>query len=75
MTPEEQIAKLKDVIGLLIKDDDKGENDAASSAALHDVIAAKARERINPPTAAEPATTPVVTTEPAEGTTTDETAA
>lgn len=48
MTPDEQISRLKDVIGFLIKDDDKGENDKAS-AALHDVIAAKARERINPP--------------------------
>jgi len=53
MTPEEQITRLKDVIGLLIKggdgDDKAADTDKETSAALHDVIAAKARERINPP--------------------------
>jgi len=49
MDKEEIRAKLLDVVSSLIKDD----ADAAQSN-VHDVLAAKMRDRVNPPTEVEP---------------------
>jgi len=53
MTPEEVRAKLRDTINALIKDEPE-----QATKSLHDVLAAKMRDRVNPPEPVDPAATP-----------------
>lgn len=53
MNQDEIKAALKDVVTNLVKDDNE-----AAQAAFHQVLQAKMRDRINPPEAVTPETTP-----------------